>query len=115
MLWRPMSGHVRPLFHEALRCAAARRRRVGRCSSRSDFGARSDRKVKFPLPDLEARMSILRIHSRKMSLQHVIGLRGLWRRWGSGYPLRTSNRTDKAKTEFLLQGPGAARRLCVLS
>lgn len=38
---------------------------------------RIDRKIEFPPPGPEARVSILRIHSRKMSLQRGINLRRL--------------------------------------
>lgn len=37
---------------------------------------RIDRKIEFPPPGPEARVAILRIHSRKMSLQRGINLRG---------------------------------------
>lgn len=44
---------------------------------------RIDRKIEFPPPGPEARVSILRIHSRKMSLQRGINLRALAEKMGS--------------------------------
>ncbi|KAG6908649.1 26S protease regulatory subunit 8 [Tephrocybe rancida] len=43
---------------------------------------RIDRKIEFPPPGPEARVSILRIHSRKMSLQRGINLRALAEKMG---------------------------------
>lgn len=43
---------------------------------------RIDRKIEFPPPGPEARVSILRIHSRKMSLQRGINLRSLAEKMG---------------------------------
>ncbi|EJT99294.1 26S proteasome regulatory complex ATPase RPT6 [Dacryopinax primogenitus] len=43
---------------------------------------RIDRKIEFPPPGPEARVSILRIHSRKMSLQRNINLRALAEKMG---------------------------------
>ena len=43
---------------------------------------RIDRKIEFPPPGPEARVSILRIHSRKMSLQRGINLRVLAEKMG---------------------------------
>jgi len=43
---------------------------------------RIDRKIEFPPPGPEARISILRIHSRKMSLQRGINLRALAEKMG---------------------------------
>ncbi|GAA6032502.1 hypothetical protein JCM8097_004789 [Rhodosporidiobolus ruineniae] len=44
---------------------------------------RIDRKIEFPPPGPEARVSILRIHSRKMSLQRGINLRALAEKMGN--------------------------------
>ncbi|GAA5901390.1 hypothetical protein JCM6882_007764 [Rhodosporidiobolus microsporus] len=44
---------------------------------------RIDRKIEFPPPGPEARVSILRIHSRKMSLQRGINLRSLAEKMGN--------------------------------
>ncbi|GAA97408.1 hypothetical protein E5Q_04086 [Mixia osmundae IAM 14324] len=44
---------------------------------------RIDRKIEFPPPGPEARVSILRIHSRKMSLQRGINLRALAEKMGA--------------------------------
>ncbi|GAA5823587.1 hypothetical protein JCM5353_006314 [Sporobolomyces roseus] len=44
---------------------------------------RIDRKIEFPPPGPEARISILRIHSRKMSLQRGINLRVLAEKMGN--------------------------------
>jgi ATP-dependent 26S proteasome regulatory subunit len=44
---------------------------------------RIDRKIEFPPPGPEARVSILRIHSRKMSLQRGINLRALAEQMGN--------------------------------
>ncbi|GAA6025851.1 hypothetical protein JCM11491_003243 [Sporobolomyces phaffii] len=44
---------------------------------------RIDRKIEFPPPGPEARVSILRIHSRKMSLQRGINLRVLAEKMGN--------------------------------
>ena len=43
---------------------------------------RIDRKIEFPPPGPEARVAILRIHSRKMSLQRGINLRSLAEKMG---------------------------------
>jgi len=43
---------------------------------------RIDRKIEFPPPGPEARVQILRIHSRKMSLQRGINLRLLAEKMG---------------------------------
>ena len=43
---------------------------------------RIDRKIEFPPPGPEARVSILRIHSRKMSLQRGINLQALAEKMG---------------------------------
>ena len=43
---------------------------------------RIDRKIEFPPPGPEARVSILRIHSRKMSLQRGIDLKALAEKMG---------------------------------
>jgi len=53
---------------------------------------RIDRKIEFPPPGPEARVSILRIHSRKMSLQRGINLRVLAEKMGqcSGAEVRGS-------------------------
>jgi hypothetical protein len=44
---------------------------------------RIDRKIEFPPPGPEARISILRIHSRKMSLQRGINFRSLAEKMGN--------------------------------
>ena len=44
---------------------------------------RIDRKIEFPPPGPEARVAILRIHSRKMSLQRGINLRALAEKMGA--------------------------------
>ncbi|KAK4048196.1 26S proteasome regulatory subunit 8 [Microbotryomycetes sp. JL201] len=44
---------------------------------------RIDRKIEFPPPGPEARVAILRIHSRKMSLQRGINLRALAEKMGN--------------------------------
>ncbi|ETS61305.1 hypothetical protein PaG_05272 [Moesziomyces aphidis] len=52
-------------------------------SSRGDGGSRGgDSEIEFPPPGPEARVSILRIHSRKMSLQRGINLRALAEKMG---------------------------------
>ncbi|KAJ7788294.1 P-loop containing nucleoside triphosphate hydrolase protein [Mycena olivaceomarginata] len=43
---------------------------------------RIDREIEFPPPGPEARVSILRIHSRKMTLQRGINLRALVKKMG---------------------------------
>ena len=43
---------------------------------------RIDRKIEFPPPGPEARVAILRIHSRKMSLQRGINLHSLAEKMG---------------------------------
>ncbi|KAJ7874233.1 P-loop containing nucleoside triphosphate hydrolase protein [Mycena olivaceomarginata] len=43
---------------------------------------RIDREIEFPPPGPEARVSILRIHSRKMTLQRGINLRALAKKMG---------------------------------
>jgi len=44
---------------------------------------RIDRKIEFPPPNPEARITILKIHSRKMSLQRGINFRALAEKMGN--------------------------------
>jgi 26S proteasome regulatory subunit T6 len=44
---------------------------------------RIDRKIEFPPPNPEARITILKIHSRKMSLQRGINFRSLAEKMGN--------------------------------
>ncbi|KAF9487340.1 AAA-domain-containing protein [Pleurotus eryngii] len=48
----------------------------------NQLDGRIDRKIEFPPPGPEARVSILQIHSRKMSLQRGINLRALAEKMG---------------------------------